>query len=112
MDANSQPPSSGGQGAAPHSGLNEDTVFTGFMLGLIVGGIAALFRGPRLHVQPLGGMITRLQRQSREIGATTSKGLRDKLEAVIPADPISDSIAEGKAAARRRRVNLGLDSGG
>lgn len=93
--------------------LDEDTAFTGFMLGLVVGSLVALFRGPRLRLPHFFGslslMLSSLRRRSQEIGATTGEGLRERLEAVIPADPITHSIAEGKAAARRRRVEMGIE---
>lgn len=56
----------------------------GLVWGLLVGGLAALLRGPRL----------RLQRPAFD-------EVRDKLATVSPRDPVAESIAEGKAAARR-----------
>jgi hypothetical protein len=67
----------------------------GFVLGLLGGGIIAMFKAPKRET---------LQRQLNETG----ENLRHKLEAVIPADPIAESLAEGKAAAQRRRAELGL----
>lgn len=72
--------------------LNEDAVFSGFILGVVVGGVTALFRGPRLNLK-------------RENLTHAKDYIRD---ALTPVDPISQSIAEGKEAARRRRSDLGL----
>jgi hypothetical protein len=74
---------------------NDRTLFAGFRLGLLIGATVTFFRGPRYYLpEKLGG-------------ATDS--LRDTIESVTPSDPIEESIAEGKEAARRRRSELGLD---
>ena len=74
------------------------TFLIGTVMGLLFGGLIALFRAPR------SGPETR--RQITEAG----QELRDQIEeAVTPADPVAESMAEGKAAARRRRTELGLD---
>jgi hypothetical protein len=67
------------------------------VIGLLVGGIGALFKAPK-HVH-----ISRSQLEE------TGHLLRSKVESIVPSDPIAESIAEGKAAARRRRAELGLD---
>lgn len=72
--------------------LNEDAVFSGFLLGIVVGGLTTLFRGPRLRIK-------------RENLTEAKDRIRD---ALTPVDPISQSIADGKEAARRRRSDLGL----
>lgn len=70
----------------------------GFVFGLIVGSLVALFRAPR------SGAETR--RQISETG----QELREQIEEVVtPVDPLAESMAEGKAAARRRRAELGLN---
>ena len=61
----------------------------GFVIGLIVGGIAALFRTPRS-----GNDI-------RQQIAESGDKVRGKIESVIVNDPVAESMAEGKAAARR-----------
>ncbi len=78
--------------------LDSGTLIGGFLIGLLVGGIAALFKAPRsgLHV--------------RQQIAQAGEQVRDKLEFAVPADPIAESLAEGKATARRRRNELGLNS--
>jgi len=75
--------------------LDGGMLVSGFIIGLLTGGIFALFKAPRRGV---------LQQQLNETG----ENLRHKLESVIPADPIAESLAEGKAAAQHRRAELGL----
>lgn len=77
--------------------LNNGALVWGFLMGLVIGGVAALFRTPRSG------------NEMRQLLA--EQNLREKIEsAVIPVDPVAESIAEGKAAARRRRAELGLDN--
>ncbi len=68
----------------------------GFVVGLIAGGLAALFRTPR------SGNDVRQQL------AESGDSIRGKLESVIVNDPLAESMAEGKAAARARRLELGF----
>ncbi|MCU0497916.1 MAG: hypothetical protein MUF87_11235 [Anaerolineae bacterium] len=68
--------------------LREDAVFTGFFWGMLIGGILAIFNAPRV----------RPAQQLEEV----KQGLLEKLD----HDPITDSIADGKAAARRRLNEL------
>ncbi len=75
-----------------HLQLNEGAVFSGFFFGVIVGAFITLLRGPRI----------RLKRENLSHAKTY---IRDALTVV---DPIKQSIAEGKEAARRRRSDLGL----
>lgn len=76
--------------------LSQDAAFAGFRLGLLIGALVALFKAPRIRVK---GM----QRQI----ADASKEIRDKIENTVASDPMSESIAQGKEAARRRRAELG-----
>lgn len=78
-------------------GLDSTALGCGFVIGLLLGGIGALFKAPK--------NLSISRKQLTETGQT----LRSKLESVAPTDPIAESIAEGKAAARRRRSQLGLD---
>mgnify|MGYP001133755182 CR=1 FL=1 len=71
--------------------LDNNKVFAGFRLGLLVGALVALFKAPRIQLRD---------------GADGEKGIISRMK---PADPITESIAEGKEAARRRRAELGLD---
>lgn len=71
--------------------LNNDTVFSGFITGLIAGGLVTLFRGPRIRLN-----LSQTRTQIAEAVQETF------------SDPISESILEGKQAAQRRRSELGL----
>ncbi|MBA3868170.1 MAG: YtxH domain-containing protein [Anaerolineae bacterium] len=77
--------------------LDSGMLLGGFIIGLIVGGIAALFRTPR------SGNDVRQQL------VESGDNLRGKIESVIVSDPVAESMAEGKAAARRRRIELGFN---
>lgn len=80
-----------------NEGLDGGSLAWGALIGLVLGGAAALFLTPR------SGAETRQQ-----ISATGQE-LREQLEdMVMPPDPLDESMAEGKAAARRRRAELGL----
>mgnify|MGYP001401722587 CR=1 FL=1 len=63
--------------------LDGQLLTTGILYGFIIGGITALFTLPK------SGLALR-----REV--------RERFELAVPRDPVADSIAEGKAAARRR----------
>lgn len=76
--------------------LDTGTFILGFVVGLFAGGIAALFKVPQSG---------RLTRQKISEGGDT---LLNKLESVVPSDPIAEGLAEGKAAARRRQTELGI----
>ena len=78
------------------NGLDSGLLLGGFIVGLIVGGLAALFRTPRSGDD--------VRHQLVESG----DNLRRKLESAIVNDPVAESMAEGKAAARRRRLELGF----
>lgn len=67
----------------------------GIILGVVVGGLIALFKSPT------SGILL-----NRQIGVP-GQGVRSTLSAVIPRDPVAESMAEGKAAARRRMTELG-----
>ncbi len=75
--------------------LDNGMLFGGFIFGLIVGGVVALFRTPRSGSE--------LRQQITDSG----DNLRNKLESAV-SDPLAESMAEGKAAARRRRLELGF----
>jgi gas vesicle protein len=77
--------------------LDRGTLVAGFVIGLVVGGVLTLFKAPRSGQQ--------VRQQITQAG----EQVRNKLELAVPADPIAESIAEGKAAARRRRSELGLN---
>jgi hypothetical protein len=73
--------------------IREGALMAGFFWGAVIGSIIALVRAPRL----------RPMQQIKQV----QQDVRVKLEAVVPGDPINQSIAEGKAAARRRLVEIG-----
>ena len=74
---------------------NDQALFAGFRLGLYIGAVVAFFRMPRFYLPD------RLRKASDQNSVRLPGG---KL-----SDPIAESIAEGKEAARRRRSELGLD---
>ncbi len=76
--------------------LDSGLLLGGFVIGLMVGGIVALFRTPR------SGNDVRQQL------VESGDSIRGKIESVIVADPLAESMAEGKAAARARRLELGF----
>ena len=78
--------------------LDAGAVLVGAFVGLLVGGLIALFG------------VTRSGSETRRQIAQAGQELREQLEeAVTPVDPVAESMAEGKAAARRRLVELGRD---
>ena len=80
----------------PETGLDNGLLVSGLVIGLVIGGVAALLRAPRSG--------TTLRQQLAQSG----DALRGKLESAIVTDPLAESISEGKAAARRRRLELGF----
>jgi gas vesicle protein len=75
----------------------------GTLIGLAIGALAALWYAP-----VSGG---RLRRTLTAAVERTSRAARTQAEAInqsLSADPIAQSVAEGKAAARRRRAALGM----
>ena len=76
--------------------LDNGALLIGTLLGLLVGTLIAIFKAPQ------SGLMTRQK---------IEHNLREKLESVVPADPVAESMAEGKSAALRRQVELGLKSG-
>jgi gas vesicle protein len=77
--------------------IDSGLLLGGFVIGLIVGGIVTLFRAPR------SGSILRQELSER------GDAIREKLDTVIQSDPMAESMAEGKAAAHRRRIELGFN---
>lgn len=87
---------------AKNTRFDGDRMFSGFVLGLLAGGLWALFRGPRIQAR-LRLPDMELARQRVEEARLS---LRDRLESLSPSDPVDDSIAQGKEAARQRRAEL------
>ena len=79
-----------------NDGLDSSLLLIGFIIGLIVGGMTALFKAPRSGDE--------MRQQISE----NIENSRSKLESVVTTDPLAESLEEGKAAARRRRSELGL----
>lgn len=73
-------------------------LFLGVLLGTLVGGMVALFKAPLLHLS---------MRQSKPVSAAPEVPLV-KATPTMPADPVAESRAQGAAAARRRRIELGV----
>ncbi|TVR19095.1 MAG: hypothetical protein EA396_13950 [Anaerolineaceae bacterium] len=70
------------------SRIDESAAFSGFVLGLLVGGLLALFRGPRFDL--------------RALRPPSGETLRSAAEALKPRDTLKQSIEEAKQAARHR----------
>lgn len=80
----------------PRADVDRITLIWGFVFGALVGGVAALLGFPKQQKPP-----------HQQVKAAALM-LKDKLEAVVPTDPVEDSMSAGKAAAKRRRDELGL----
>jgi gas vesicle protein len=79
--------------------LDSGMLIFGIFMGLFIGGAVTLFKAPKSGVA--------LRRQIADSVSDTGQNLRSSLEAVVPTDPVAESMAQGKAAARRRLVELG-----
>ncbi|MCA9911234.1 MAG: YtxH domain-containing protein [Anaerolineae bacterium] len=79
------------------------------MVEMICGGIVGLLAGTAAALWWLPKSGKRLRDDAAEAVESAGRGLRSRAEAVVPTDPIAESLAEGKAAARRRLRELGLD---
>ena len=77
-------------------GFDGGLLIVGLLIGLVAGGLVTLFKAP------VSGKAFRQQ-----IASETGQNLRTTIEAVVPSDPVAESMAEGKAAARRRLAELG-----
>jgi gas vesicle protein len=71
--------------------LDTGALVLGWCMGLILGGFSALFLVPRSGAEARQQLSAQIE------------------EALVPADPVEKSLAEGRAAARRRRESLGLN---
>jgi hypothetical protein len=80
--------------------IDSGGIILGLVLGTLIGGVAALFKAPLLRV-PM---------RHQHSGTMTVKPEKSavKAEPNIPADPVAESRAQGKAAATRRRSELGI----
>ncbi len=82
------------------SSLDGGMLIWGIVYGVIIGGITALLTLPK------SGRA--LRREVSEGMQNAGQQLRSTVESAVPSDPVAESLAEGKAAARRRREELGL----
>ncbi len=80
-------------------GLDGGMLIFGVLLGMTIGGVITLFNAPRSG--------SALRRQLAAGVSETGQNLRSGIEAVVPSDPVAESMAEGKAAARRRLAEMG-----
>lgn len=81
------------------SGLDGGMLIFGMVLGFLIGGGVTLFTAPK------SGRVFR--RQFASSVTETGQNLRESIEAVVPTDPVAESMAAGKAAARRRLAEMG-----
>ncbi len=72
-----------------------NTIGLGLLLGLITGSLVTLLTFPK-------------KRDTRQSITTLAQQARDRIEDVVTTDPVAESLATGKATARRRRDMLGL----
>ncbi len=75
--------------------LDGGILIFGLLLGLMIGGLVTLLTAPR------SGRA--LRHELSESVAETGQSIR----AALPSDPVAESLAEGKAAARRRLAEMG-----
>lgn len=85
---------------ANDNSLDGGMLIFGLAVGLVAGAVVGLLNAPR------SGLATRTRITSSV--NETGENLRHTVERVVPSDPVGESIAEGKAAARRRRAELGF----
>ena len=112
--------------------IDNGSLVWGLIVGFLFGVVAALLRAPQSGAATRAQLTGQLNETVSEAGQTvrkqietvsdsvneTGQNIRKQIETVTetvtetitPSDPIAESIAEGKAAARRRRLELGLDS--
>lgn len=79
------------------------SVARGVLWGFFVGALVTLFTAPKSRKPEAD-----IPQQTNHITQAADR-LRERVENVRPKDPIEESLAAGKAAARRRREELGLD---
>ncbi len=84
---------------SPQNDIAPGWLLWGLFFGLLTGAVAALFAAPRRGAE------------TRQQLTQGGQQLYEKIEATVtPTDPIAQSLAEGKAAAQRRRAELGLEN--
>ena len=85
----------------PDNELDGGMLIFGVLIGLLIGGGVALFKAPKSG--------SAFRRDVAELVSETGQSLRATIESAVPSDPVAESMAEGKAAARRRLAELGRD---
>lgn len=81
--------------------LDGGMLLWGALFGLLAGSLITLLTAPKSGAT--------FRRQLRSSVEQTTHTLRERAESIVPTDPVEESLAEGKAAARRRRAELGVD---
>lgn len=81
----------------PQRNQGEGAFILGMLLGGVIGAIAGIWRSPR------SGAKTR-----QELRRQVSEALAGVQRAILGERPV-DALAEGKALARQRRIELSLD---
>ena len=76
------------------SSIDGGMLIAGLLLGFIAGSLVALFKAP------VSGKEFR--EQVSESVSNTGQIIRSTVESVVPSDPVAESLAAGKEAARRR----------
>jgi len=79
--------------------LDNGLLIFGVLLGVVFGGLVTLFNAPKTG--------RAFRRQFTASVGEAGQNIRSGIESVIPTDPVAESMAEGKAAARRRMEELG-----
>jgi len=71
----------------------------GAVFGFVIGGLVTLFTAPKSG------------KENRQQITQTAENVQKQVKISLPApnDPVKDSLAEGKAAARRRRDQMGVE---
>lgn len=86
-------------GSSQRGELDSTTFIFGSLLGLALGAVMTLWYAPRTGAA--------LRKQIASEVTQTADAARSQV-AALTADPLAESLAEGKAAARQRRASLGL----
>lgn len=83
--------------------IDNGAFMLGTVIGLVIGALAALWYAPLS-----GRRLWRILTAAVDRTAQSARTQADVLNRSLMIDPVAQSLAEGKAAARRRRAALGL----
>lgn len=75
----------------------------GTLIGLVIGALMALWYAP-----VSGGRLRRILTTAVDRTTRAARTQAEVLNQSLSVDPVAQSVAEGKAAARRRRAALGM----